>query len=355
LTGFGPYTLAIDAQHPATLYAASSGGSSSGSVLDGVFKSTNGGESWMAMNTGLTNSAGVGLAINPSGTCLHAATAASVFDFATQPDSDCPSTSLVSAILPSSRSVTVDGVATAFATIQNAGSGLGDLATGNTCGITQLTGLPTPFTFQSTDPVTNLPVRLPNVPVNILPGRSQSFLISLRPIDAFCATDVTFGFGCGNTANAIRIKGVNTLLLSASLTTVPDIVALAATPTNDGIVNVPSLLGSGAFAVATINVGVGGVITASADTGDAQLPVALFICETDPANGSCKASPAPSVTRRVEANETPTFSVFVVGQGSVPFDPANNRVFMRLKENALCEGQSAVVTRGSTSVAVRTQ
>ncbi len=41
------YDLEISPTAPATLYAATGG--------DGVFKSTNGGESWSAVNTGLTN------------------------------------------------------------------------------------------------------------------------------------------------------------------------------------------------------------------------------------------------------------------------------------------------------------
>jgi len=135
---------------------------------------------------------------------------------------------------------------------------------------------------------------------------------------------------------------------------VPDVVALAATPTQDGILNIVGPTGSAAFGVATTNAGAGGIIAALADTGDAQVPVALTICETHP-DGLCKAPPAPSTSRRVEANETPTYSVFVTSHQSIPFDPANTRVFVRFNEDATCEGTSAVVTRGSTSIAVRTQ
>jgi hypothetical protein len=54
------------------------------------------------------------------------------------------------------------------------------------------------------------------------------------------------------------------------------------------------------------------------------------------------------VTTTINANDTPTFAVFVQGSGNVPFDPAVNRVFVRFNDGGN-------VTRGSTSVAVRTQ
>jgi class 3 adenylate cyclase len=51
---------------------------------------------------------------------------------------------------------------------------------------------------------------------------------------------------------------------------------------------------------------------------------------------------------QINANSTPTFGIFVAGTGTVPFDPANNRVFVRFKD-------AGGVTRGSTGVAVGTQ
>jgi hypothetical protein len=125
-------------------------------------------------------------------------------------------------------------------------------------------------------------------------------------------------------------------------------VALAATTTNDGIVNVPGANGAGAFAVATVNVGATGIITASADTGAAVLPVNISLCETNPANGLCISAIGPSVSTQIDANETPTFGIFVEGNSNIPFDPATNRIFVRFKD-------SGDITRGSTSVAVRTQ
>jgi hypothetical protein len=176
----------------------------------------------------------------------------------------------------------------------------------------------------------------------------QSFVFALTPSAAIAPTDVQLSFDCANTDPAPINVGLNTLLLSASVTPVPDIVALAATATNDGIVNIPGTNGTGAFAVATVNVGVGGSITASADSGSTSLPLNIFLCETNPATAQCISAIGPSVTTQINANATPTFAILVQGSGVVPFDPATNRVFVRFKD-------SGGVTRGSTSVAVRTQ
>jgi hypothetical protein len=159
---------------------------------------------------------------------------------------------------------------------------------------------------------------------------------------------VEFSFDCENTDPAPINVGLNTLLLSASNTPVPDIVALAATLSNDGIVNIAGTNGTGAFAVATVNVGASGSITASADTGTATLPVNISLCETNPATGQCISGITSNVTTQINANATPTFGIFIQGNGNVPFDPAKNRIFMRFKDGG-------GVTRGSTSVAVRTQ
>ena len=63
------------------------------------------------------------------------------------------------------------------------------------------------------------------------------------------------------------------------------------------------------------------------------------------------------MTTTIGAQGTPTFAVFVTGAAAMPFDPAANRVFVRFQDAApqVCGGASVAVTRGATSVAVRTQ
>ena len=178
-------------------------------------------------------------------------------------------------------------IATAFASITNAG--LFDVdptptesarlsVDGVTCGITQLTGAPTPFTFQTTDPGSNLPIGTPNTPVDIPGGATQSFVISLLPIEDISPTEIQFGFNCTNSDRAPIIVGVNTLGLTASSIPAPDIIALAAT-LDGGIVDLSGPFGAGAFAVATTNFGESGTITVSADTGSASLPITIALCE----------------------------------------------------------------------------
>jgi CSLREA domain-containing protein len=251
---------------------------------------------------------------------------------------------LVAAVLPSSRAVRLfSGGATAFAMITNTGRSVA-----TDVRVSLNTTIPANFHFQATDPTTNAVIGTVNTPVDIPPGKSQSFLIALTPTGPIAPTEVEFTFAGTNAAPVTKLQGINTLLFSASPTPVPDVVALAATITNDGIVNIPGTNGTGAFAVATVNVGASGNINASADTGSASLPVNISLCQTDPGTGQCISAIGPSVTTTINANATPTFGIFLQGGGTVPFDPAANRIFVRFKDGGN-------VTRGSTSVAVRTQ
>lgn len=256
--------------------------------------------------------------------------------------SDVPVT-LVAAVLPGSRSVAVNAPATAFATLIAVGP-----AAAHGCTIAPAASIPATFDFQMTDPATNQVKGVKNTPVDIQGGNRQTFVIAFTPSDAFAPTMVQMNFDCANTPSAPIIQGVNTLLLGASRQPVPDIVALAATVTNDGIVNLPGATGAGAFALSTVNVGAPGEISVSADTGETPLPVSLSLCRTDPGTGQCLSERATSVTTQVNQGETPTFAVFVQGVDAVAFDPAAHRVFVRFED-------ADDVVRGMTSVAVRTQ
>jgi hypothetical protein len=250
---------------------------------------------------------------------------------------------LVASVLPSSRSVQVGGApATVFATMINTSA-----TTARDCTIGPPAGLAAGFRFQRTDPATNLVVGAPDTPVDIAPGASQSFVLAIEPSAEIAPTDLVLSFRCQNPGTATPIPGVNTMLLSASTTPTPDVVALAATLNNDGVASVRGRTGPGAFAVATVNVGASGFITAAPDTGEAQLPLLLSICPTDPATGTCLTPPGPSAGTFIDASATPTFAVFLGGTDTIPLDPARHRVFVRFRD-------AGGVVRGATSVAVRT-
>jgi YVTN family beta-propeller protein len=250
---------------------------------------------------------------------------------------------LVAAVLPTSRSVAVGNTATAFATMIDAGP-----ADASTCTIAPATTVPASFVFQTTNPATNALTGTANTPVNIAAGQAQSFVIALTPAAAFAPTNVAFTFTCANAPNpAATTIGVDTLNLSGSTTPVPDIVALAASG-DPGFVDIPGATGTGVFAVATVNVGADATITAAANTGTANLPVTLTICQTDPTSGTCLAAPSASVATDIQPNATPTFGIFVTGTSAVADMPGVNRVFVTFTD-------ANDVLRGETSVAVRTQ
>ncbi len=189
---------------------------------------------------------------------------------------------------------------------------------------------------------------MPNTPADIAAGSSQSFVFGITPVTTLNAAEVALTFACVNAPAATSVFGLNTLSLSAAATPTPDLVAIGATLSNDGVVAVP-VGGVSAFATAAVNIGAGGDITASADDNGRDLPLALTICRTNPSTGACTvpAQAAGAAISAIGANEIATFAVFVRATGAVPFDPANNRLFLRLRS---ADG----VTRGATSVAVRT-
>lgn len=257
---------------------------------------------------------------------------------------------VTAAVLPIARSVQSGTTATYFAAIAVTGGGI---ALG--CRIEPVTPTPTNFLFQTTDPFTNALVGSANTPVSIPAGSFQTFLIAFETGPAFGPVDIILSFTCLNTPPAQLIPGVNQPALVVSATPVPDIVALAATASNDGIVTLSTVTSSapateanaGAFSVATVNLGAGGLITVSADDNGAGLGLSLFVCRTDPATSACTAPAQPSVTLQIDAGETPTFGVFAVADEVVPFEPAKNRVFVRFRDEA-------GIVRGATGVAVRT-
>jgi|GEM_PF-20187 pimeloyl-ACP methyl ester carboxylesterase len=207
--------------------------------------------------------------------------------------------------------------------------------------------------YQTTDPATNALTGQPNTPVTI-PGNNgaQSFVLSFSSPSngvTFSAANLPLDFACsaGNVSNAAAIvPGVDTLDFSVSSTPVAAVIALAATATNNGIIELPAG-GVGAFAIASFNVGASEALIVSADTGAASLPVTAAVCQTNPSNGQCLGPPAAAVPLTYAGATTPTFSVFLQSTGAIPSAPASSRIFVRFKD-------ASGGFHGSTSVAIET-
>ena len=256
---------------------------------------------------------------------------------------------LVAAVLPGSRSVEIGAPATIFATILNTGS-----TALSGCGVLPAASSPAGLTlqYQATDPRTNQATGAVDTPVAIAANGSQTFVLTIVE-DDFSVTgllvrDYAPVFTCDGVGPAPVTPGVNTVFLSFSTTPTADIIALAATPSGNGIVTVPfSTGGKGAFALATINEGVSATITVEVDTGSADLPIAVTLCQTDPATAQCLAAPSTSVSLPIASGATPTFSLFVSATAPVTLAPGASRIFVWFAD-------AGGTLLGSTSVAVET-
>ena len=265
---------------------------------------------------------------------------------------------LRSALLPVSRSVETGTPATAFVSVINPASS-GVTATG--CGL-RLPGATTDqFTFRPWDGSSFTAAA--GTEVSIPAGDTQDFVIAVTSDDAF-ADDVTsvvpsdndetelfIEAYCDNLRSAEYTNGLNSLLFTASVSPVPDIIALAGTlPAAPGYVEVPTTGNMvGVFSVAISNVGAGGFVTATTDTGsNSDMAIdEIEICETDPGTGACTSPRAATASVTVLEDGTASFGVFVRGDGDVIENtPAENRVFVRFSVGG--------IVRGATSVAVCT-
>jgi len=254
-------------------------------------------------------------------------------------------TVLAAAVLPPSRSVQVSTAATVFATLINGGT-----EDARNCRIEADANIPSVVSYQTTNPATNEVTGSPNTPVRLDPGEAQSFVV-VTPTEEVEPTEVALGFVCDNAPRVATISGVNTFDFSASNSPVADIVALALTPTADGVVAVPTTSRINAFSVASVNLGASATVQVQATLSNAQATASLSLCQTDPSSGACINPTTPTaapVTATIDSMGTPTFAVFVTSNGNLAFDPAGNRVSVKFTDDS-----GAV--RGATSVAIRSR
>jgi hypothetical protein len=255
-----------------------------------------------------------------------------------------PAASIAAAILPGSRSVEIGTPATVFAVMVNPGS-----SSLSGCQIGLSGGAPSGLSlaYQTTNS-SNILIGAANSPTTIPANGSQNFLLSFQSKSAFSVTGLPLVFSCAGSASAPSAIGVNTVDLLFAAAPIPDIIAIAATASGNGIVTVPfSSHGSAAFAVASIDAGTAGTMTVAVDTGSASLPLAAFACATNPSTGACLAAPAASFQASYQQNGARTYSVFLTASAPIAFAPGTARVFLRFLD-------AGGASHGSTSIAVQT-
>jgi hypothetical protein len=249
------------------------------------------------------------------------------------------STSITTAVLPYARAVRVGELATAFATIINSGD-----RPAMDCLIALPEGIPADLLYRTTD-AQNLPIGEQDTPVDIPAGGQQGFVFGIRPLAAMDATEIALIFDCANSAPASSYAGLNTFILTAAAPPLPDLLAIGATPSNDGVVRLPGVDGISFFAAAAVNIGDAGTVEVSADDAGRGLPLTLRVCETDAAGQWLSCDQV--LSREVAAGQTLYYTVVVTATGQpIAFDPAVNRLFLRFTANG--------TTVGATNVAVTT-
>lgn len=258
---------------------------------------------------------------------------------------DPPAPAVRSAVLPFARAVGIGETATAFATIINPASSGG---TATDCQLVMHGALPGEFSYQTTDPATNAPTGPANTPADIPVGASQSFVFSFTRNFAFSQADIPIDAQCGNRRSAASISGVNTFRFTSTSLNVADVVALAATASNLGFVDLSGPNQAGAFAVATANVGsLSTVVVSATSTVPAdQAMLTIEVCRTNAVSGLCETPRAASMNQLMQAGQTLTFAFFVRSSAHVQSDPAVNRVVVNFQT-------PGGLSLGATTVAVR--
>jgi hypothetical protein len=221
--------------------------------------------------------------------------------------------------------------------------------------------------YQITD-ATNQLTGSTDTPVNIAANSNQTFLVRVTSSVPFRGK-VPLVFDCDE-GSAFSRKAVNLPDLLVTTEAGPDIIALAATLSADGIINVDPDTLLGAMSVSVINVGI--AVAAESANGTSrpaaqEAPITVFgviedfvlddsidilVCETD-ASENCLEDPT-FIIDTIIGDSGKTFSVFVVGDGirSVPFFPAFYRLKLKFGRVETKFGFDNFIDVGSTSVAL---
>ena len=239
---------------------------------------------------------------------------------------------LVFAITPNSRLAQVGTPVTIFMSVINAGTG-----SATDVSISQASGLAATVDYQVWDGVTLIGTL--NSPVDIGPDETVNYVLIIDATEEFVSSAMTFDVAGTNSGSA-PISGVNTLTIAASTTPYADVIMMSTSLDVSTAVNTAT-----AFALATTNVGSASATGVSlvVDVPSSITGLAYQVNETN-LDGSIKG-PATGLT--IPVGGSPTFAVFLTPTQAIDYDPANNRIMLKL-----VDGSGKVV--GAQSVAVST-
>lgn len=274
---------------------------------------------------------------------------------------------LFGAVLPAHRNVQDGTVITAFMSIINPVS---QQETARNCRIEPIGYLPRRsdlwpynfagnFQYQATD-AANTPIGIANQPFDIDPGEVQSFIISFDPA-ALMEPEVLLTTICDNVLPDFASRDTfGTFSFVTVDRPVSDIITIAVSPSNNGIINVPNGQ-TRAFSVAAINIGGDGSdIRVSASRSyilDYDPPrdslLSVEICETNPSNGQCLSDRGERQSVHFAPGDVRTFTVFIRAEGRhAYFSPRDFRATVRFDTEEFDGTHSHL--RSETSVAIRT-
>jgi S-layer protein (TIGR01567 family) len=237
---------------------------------------------------------------------------------------------LVFAITPNSRLAQVGTPVTIFMSVINAGT-----ATATDVSISQASSLPATIDYQMWDGAAL--TGMPDTPMDIGAGETVNYVLTINTTAEFASSSMTFNVSSTNGATA-PVNGVNILTMAASTTPYADVIMMSTSLDVSTAVNTPT-----AFAIATINVGVADATDVSlvVDIPSSITGLVYQVNETNP-DGSIIG---PAVGLTIPIGGTPTFAVFLTPTQVIDYDPANNRIVLKL-----VDGSGKVV--GAQSVAV---
>jgi len=244
---------------------------------------------------------------------------------------------IFAALLPSARSGNVQGESvTVFYSIA-----AGRENTAFDCQILADPNFSVPLTYRAVD-ATNVAIGPVEPVFDINRSSNAGFVIALNPENQppLDGQLVVPQVECLN-ASIAEHREPNGLTFSIDQIEGPDIISIAATPSNDGITQIPpSGSRTGIMAVSAMNIGASdGLLNGPwshlyvrADTGLAALPVTVTVCQMDDQANCTTPRFSEQFRTVIQENEPVFFGVFVqlIGDEEISFDPSNARVFLRL-------------------------